>query len=119
MVRRYRQWLNIPHGAQVRRCVAFLGILMGMGRLFDYGTSTVLIFGASKWLGGLLTCGALALGLTASRRLTISGRIAASLAVFCFATLGGATLGNNASNMYFFCALICFAEAISRHDDDC
>jgi hypothetical protein len=111
-------WLAMPHGREVRRFLAGIGILMGLGRLLDYGLSATVQFGASQWYGWALLTGGVALLATARHRLTTRGRLGAVLAVFCFSFRAVGTWGNNAANLYGWCALACFAEALSRRNDD-
>jgi hypothetical protein len=102
-----------------RGILAGIGLLLGLGRLTGYGLSASLSFGVSEVYAAALLLGGLALLLSLPGRLTIMGRACASFAAACFAFMTAGTWGNNASNLYLFCALLCVWEAITRRPYDC
>jgi hypothetical protein len=98
----------------IRGFVGSIGILMGLGRLLEYGLSASVGFSTSRVFGVVLLLGGLLLVLTRTRRLQPIGRVAASIATACFVFMSVGTWGNNAANLYAFCALYCVIEAASR-----
>jgi hypothetical protein len=104
---------------QPRGIFAGVGIVMGLGRLFGLGTGVVLLFGLSAIFGFALLLGGLALLVTLPIRLSIAGRIGASIAVFCYTFMGVGSWGTTASLLYLFFAILCIFEVISRRVYDC
>ena len=111
---------HLSYALWMRVCLAGAGIILGAGRLADYGrlaqTSGLVssdIFGLA-----LLTSG-LALALTARWRLTVWGRIGAAWAVAGYSFMAAGTWGATVALLYGWLALCCFAEVAARRQDDC
>ena len=117
MIRKLWRSLAPPSGAGTRKAVGTLCVLFGIGRMGLLSYSTVTYLPAIIWGIVMLSLGGLLLVTNGSRRLSVFGRMVAS--VGC-AVLGGLAYdvwpAHTSALILYYLAYMLFGQAGAQHD---